>query len=155
MTPNGHTKVELQSWGAPVREGLGDYAEYHQPRQLREQIHSGRLIIKQSEGNGISVEQHPGYHLAAMMVNECEQEQKRAGERKVGGTGGGRSGERSGKGGEVVRRRRRVERRRRRRSKFQTGESLACSRRLCSLCQHASGRRKSTTFLPGTSVCCS
>ena len=27
-----------------MRDGLGDYEEYHQPRQSREQIHPGRLI---------------------------------------------------------------------------------------------------------------
>ena len=39
MFIKGHSKEELRSWDAQMREGLGDHAEYHQPRQLREQIH--------------------------------------------------------------------------------------------------------------------
>ena len=42
---NGRTKAELQSWDTQMREGLGDVAENHQPRQVREQIHSGTLYI--------------------------------------------------------------------------------------------------------------
>ena len=34
MFIDGHTKEELQSWDAQVREGLGAHAEYHQSRQL-------------------------------------------------------------------------------------------------------------------------
>ena len=40
---HGHAKAELQRWDTQMREGLGDSAEYHQPPQLREQTHSGRL----------------------------------------------------------------------------------------------------------------
>ena len=38
----GHSTEELRGWDAQMREGLGDHAEYHQPRQLREQIHFGK-----------------------------------------------------------------------------------------------------------------
>ena len=45
MTHDGRT---AQSWDIQLREGLGDNAKYHQPRQLREQIHLGGLKIKQT-----------------------------------------------------------------------------------------------------------
>ena len=79
MFINGHTKEELQSLGAQMGEGLGDHAEYHQPRQLCEQIHSGKLKMKQSEGNASPVKQHPGYHRAAKFATELEQEQRISG----------------------------------------------------------------------------
>ena len=47
---NKKAKAALQSWDTPVGEGLGDNAEYHQPRQFREQTHLGSLKIKQTEG---------------------------------------------------------------------------------------------------------
>ena len=80
MILNGHTKVELQSCDVQMREGLGDYAEYHQPRQVREQTRSGRLKIKQSEGKTLPAKQHPQYHLAVKIVKEREHEQRIAGE---------------------------------------------------------------------------
>ena len=43
MILNGHTKAELQSWDTQMGDGLDDNVKYHQPRQLREQIHVGRL----------------------------------------------------------------------------------------------------------------
>ena len=63
MYINGHTKEELQSWDAQVREGLGDYAECHQPGQKRELIHSGWLKIKHNANVATPVKQDPEYHL--------------------------------------------------------------------------------------------
>ena len=79
MILNGHTKEKLQSLDTQMREGLGNSAEHHQPRQLREQIHSGRLKIKRSEGNAFPVKQHPEYHVAEQIVKEREQRQGTAG----------------------------------------------------------------------------
>ena len=45
-------------------------------RQLREQIHSGRLKIKQRAKR---VKQHTEYHLAVQIVREHEQKQRIAG----------------------------------------------------------------------------
>ena len=47
-----------------MRDGLGDNAEYHQPRQLREQIHLGRTL---------PVKQHPEYQLAVKIVKDRDQ----------------------------------------------------------------------------------
>ena len=63
-----------------MREGLGDYAEYHQPRQVREQTRSGRLKIMQNEGKTLPAKQHSQYHLAVKIVKEREHEQRIAGE---------------------------------------------------------------------------
>ena len=79
MFTNGRSKEELQSWDAQMREGLGDHAEYHQPRQLREQIHLGRLKIRQSANVALPVKQHNEYHLAVTIVRGLEQEQRIAG----------------------------------------------------------------------------
>ena len=62
-----------------MRHGLGDHAEHDQPRQEREQIHSGRQKIKQSEANANPVKQSPENHLAIKTVIEREQEQRIAG----------------------------------------------------------------------------
>ena len=62
-----------------MREGLGDHAGCHQPRQLSEQIHSGRLKVKQSEGNGIPEKQQLEYRWLMKNVNEREQKQMIAG----------------------------------------------------------------------------
>ena len=70
MFTNGHSKEKLQCWDARMREEFGDHAEYHQPRHLREQIHSGRLKIKQSVA--MRVEQHTENHLAVKIVRERE-----------------------------------------------------------------------------------
>ena len=64
MILNGHTKAELQSWDIQMREGLGDNAEYHPPRQLRAQRHVGRLKTKRTEGQTLSVNQLHEYQLA-------------------------------------------------------------------------------------------
>ena len=72
MVITGHTKAELQSWDTQMRNGLGDHAEYHQPRRLREQIHLGRLNIKQTEGHTLPVKQHHEYQLAVKIVKERE-----------------------------------------------------------------------------------
>ena len=74
MVTNGHTKAELQSWDTQMREGLGDNAEYHQPRRLREQILLGRLKIKQIGGHLCPVKQHHEYQLAVKIVKEREQQ---------------------------------------------------------------------------------
>ena len=70
MVITGDTKAELQSWDTEMREGLGDDTEYHQPRRLREQIHLGRLNIKQTEGHTLPVKQHHEYQLAVKIVKE-------------------------------------------------------------------------------------
>ena len=57
MFINGQAKEELQSWDARVREALGQHAEYHRPRQSREQIHSESLKIKQSANVALPVKQ--------------------------------------------------------------------------------------------------
>ena len=57
-----------------MRDGLGDDTEYHQPRRLREQIHLGRLNIKQTEGHTLPVKQHHEYQLAVKIVKEREQQ---------------------------------------------------------------------------------
>ena len=56
-----------------------NHAEFQQSRQSREQIHSGRLKIKQSAAVATLVKQDPEYHLAAGIVREREQEQRIAG----------------------------------------------------------------------------
>ena len=76
MFINGHSKEELQSWDARVREGLGDHAEFQQSRRLREQIHSGMLNIQQSANVALPVNQHTEHHLAAQIVREREQKQR-------------------------------------------------------------------------------
>ena len=53
---------------------LGDPSEHHQTRQLREQIHSGRLNIKQSVNVALPVKQHTEYHLGVKFVRKSEQE---------------------------------------------------------------------------------
>ena len=70
MSLNGHTKAELQSWDTQMREGPGDNAEHHQPRQLREQVHLGSLKMKQTAGHTLPVKQHPAYHVAVKIVKE-------------------------------------------------------------------------------------
>ena len=74
-----HSKEELQSWDARMREELDNHAEYLQPRQLREQIHSGRLKIKQSANVAMLLKQHAGYHLAAQILRRREQKPRIAG----------------------------------------------------------------------------
>ena len=60
---------------------LGDHAEYHQPLHSREQIHSGRLNIKHSEGNALPVKQQA--HQVSSGPKDClkesEQEPRMAG----------------------------------------------------------------------------
>ena len=51
-----------------MREGLNDNAEYHQPRQLRKQIHLGSLKIKHTEGHTLSVKQPPEYLVDQFVV---------------------------------------------------------------------------------------
>ena len=72
MFKNEGSKEELQSWDARMREELGNHAEYPQQRQLREQIHLGRLKIKQSANVALLVKQHNGYHLAVTIVRGRE-----------------------------------------------------------------------------------
>ena len=79
MFINGHTKEGLQSWDARMEAGLGDHAKYRQPRQLHEQIFSGRLTSKQSANVAMPVKQHTECHLAVKIVREREQAQKKAG----------------------------------------------------------------------------
>ena len=55
---NRHGPSSVQKYWALMRD-RGDHAEYHQPLESREQTHSGRLTIKQSEENAVPVKQHP------------------------------------------------------------------------------------------------
>ena len=73
MILNAHTKAELQSWHTQMRDGLGDNAEVHQPRQLREQIHLGRLNNNKLKDT-LPVKQHREYQLAVQIVKEREQQ---------------------------------------------------------------------------------
>ena len=59
---NRHGSSSEQKYWALMHD-RGDHAEYHQPLQSREQTHSGRLTIKQSEGHTLPLKQHPEYHL--------------------------------------------------------------------------------------------
>ena len=52
-----------------MSEQLDADAVYNQPRRLREDIHAGRLKIKQA-----FVKQHPEHHLAVKIVKERGQE---------------------------------------------------------------------------------
>ena len=61
MFISGHKK-EMQSWDAELEAGLGDHAEYRQPRQLREQIRSGKPKRRQSRGCAMPVKQSFEYH---------------------------------------------------------------------------------------------
>ena len=63
-----------------MRAGLGDNAEYHQPRPLREQKNLGSLKMKQTGGQALPVQQHDEYQLAVTTVKEREQ-QRIAGEK--------------------------------------------------------------------------
>ena len=58
----------MQSWDARVGEEPGDHAENHQPRELREQLHSGSLKSKHSVNVALPAKQHTEYHLAVKIV---------------------------------------------------------------------------------------
>ena len=62
-----------------MRAELGGHAEYHQRRELREQIRSGRLKIKESANIAMPIKQYTEYHLAVTIISEREQEQRIAG----------------------------------------------------------------------------
>ena len=57
------------------KEEPGDHSDYQESRQLREQMHSGRLNIKQSVNVALSAKQHTGCRLALQIVREREQKQ--------------------------------------------------------------------------------
>ena len=62
-----------------MEAGLGDHAEYRLPRQLREQIHGGKLKTWQNKGCFMPLKQSFEFRLAVKIVREREQKQKRAG----------------------------------------------------------------------------
>ena len=55
-------------------EEVGQNAVSNQPHQLREQVHLGRMKIKQTEGHTLPVKQHIVYQLAVKIVEEREQQ---------------------------------------------------------------------------------
>ena len=76
----------MRSWDVKMRAGLGDHAEYHQPRQEREQIHSARLNIRQSNGSAMPVKQHHEYHLAVKIVRERKLRRRISEEKSLAGS---------------------------------------------------------------------
>ena len=73
------------SWDARVSEELGNHAECYQPRQSREQMHSG-MLYGQSANVALPVKQHTEYHRPVKIVREREQEPRRAGRQSHAGS---------------------------------------------------------------------
>ena len=52
-------KAEMELWDTVMNEHLGEDMFYSQPSKLREEIHTGRLKIKQARGQARPLKQQP------------------------------------------------------------------------------------------------
>ena len=58
----------MEHWDQVMTENLGKDKSYNQPLKLRDEIHTGKLKIRQAHGQSLLVKQHPEYNLAVTIV---------------------------------------------------------------------------------------
>ena len=77
-----HSKADMEHWDTVMTENLGKDQSYNQPLKLLEEIHTGRLQIRQAHRQALPVKQHPEYHLAVKLFQERERQRAAEGDLK-------------------------------------------------------------------------